>query len=193
MPLQTATGPQRVIQLSWHSTVPASRPCVSACVCVCQCLHRCMWSFSPLIITNRVSQALTGRVGHRAGIKQQNNGEFPPLNLLMGSQWLPWLRPNYQPLDSLTSLHQAGCVCGGSEGCGHGTLWRKHVCVRVCVTRCETQCQTTDRQMDRNSEEVQLFLMSAGFSVRWNVDRDGRAGNLTFSHSAVVIKLTSGW
>ncbi|CAB1426217.1 unnamed protein product [Pleuronectes platessa] len=47
-------------------------------------------------------------VGHRAGIKQQNNGELPPLNLLMGSQWLPWLPPNYQPLDSLTSLHQAG-------------------------------------------------------------------------------------
>lgn len=30
-------------------------------------------------------------MGHRAGIKQQNNGELPPLNLLMGSQWLPWL------------------------------------------------------------------------------------------------------
>lgn len=83
------------------------------CECVCVCSHAHVIVFYP------PSSSLTGfpgsgqeTVGHRAGIKQRNNGEFPPLNLLMGSQWLPWLLPNYQPLDSLTSLHQPGCVWG---------------------------------------------------------------------------------
>lgn len=97
---------------------PAVR-CVRVCV---WCVSRtCDHPLSPLIITNRVSQAPASKsVGHRAGIKQQNNGELPLLNLLMGSQWLPRLPKNYQPLDSLTSLLPPGrvcmcaCVCGGS-------------------------------------------------------------------------------
>lgn len=89
-----------------------NRRAVCARVCV-ECVSRtCDHPLSPVIITNRVSQAPASKsVGHRAGIKQQNNGELPLLNLLMGSQWLPRLPKNYQPLDSLTSLLPPGRVC----------------------------------------------------------------------------------
>lgn len=116
------------------SAQPHVRLLRSVCLCVRSLSRTCDHPLSPLIITNRVSQAPASKsVGHRAGIKQQNNGALPLLNLLMGSQWLPWLPKNYQPLDSLTSLLPPGRVCvyvsvGGLSGAAAEAV----VCV-VCV------------------------------------------------------------
>lgn len=110
---QRPTESHTTVNCLYCSSLPYVDCVYELCKCVCMYPCTCDRLLSPLIITSRVSQALARRV--RVGIKQQNNGELPPLNLLMGFQWLPWLLPNYQPLDSLTSLHQLGCVCGGSE------------------------------------------------------------------------------
>lgn len=124
------------------SAQPHVRLLRGVCLCVWSVSRTCDHPLSPLIITNRVSQAPASKsVGHRAGIKQQNNGELPLLNLLMGSQWLPRLPKNYQPLDSLTSVlppaRTCVYVCGGSKWC----------CCRGCCVcnecRCETKSQTT--------------------------------------------------
>lgn len=94
------------------STQPHVRLLRRVCLFVWSGSRTCDHPLSPLIITNWVSQALASKsVGHRAGIKQQNNGVLPLLNLLMGSQWLPRPPKNYQPLDSLTSLLPPGHVC----------------------------------------------------------------------------------
>ena len=128
-------------------------------------------------------------MGHRAGIKQQNNGELPLLNLLMGSQWLPWLPQNYQPLDSLTSLHQPGCVCGGSEWCGRGILQQKraYVCMNECVGVRPKARPQTDRQKHRGgptvSDELCVFCV---MTCRWWMGEL----EVLHSHSHLLAKLT---
>lgn len=141
------------------STQPHVRLLRRVCLFVWSGSRTCDHPLSPLIITNWVSQALASKsVGHRAGIKQQNNGVLPLLNLLMGSQWLP--RPSATGFTYLAAPARACvrvCECGGSMWC----------CCRGCCVCNECRCETRSQIAAEAATGSNCFMMSHVFLRRW--------------------------